>query len=86
LFLDEATASLDEPGERMVYQLLREELPSASIVSIGHRSTLKALHSRSIDMEQDLARRPAASDKRQAPFPRARAMPCELASPPVLVA
>jgi putative ATP-binding cassette transporter len=86
LFLDEATASLDEPGERMVYKLLREELPSASIVSIGHRSTLKALHSRSIDMEQDLARRPAASDKRQAPFPRARAMPCELASPPVLVA
>ena len=51
LFLDEATASLDEPGERMVYGLLREELPRASIVSIGHRSTLKALHGRNIDME-----------------------------------
>jgi vitamin B12/bleomycin/antimicrobial peptide transport system ATP-binding/permease protein len=51
LFLDEATASLDEPGERMVYGLLREELPHASIVSIGHRSTLKALHGRNIDME-----------------------------------
>jgi len=51
LFLDEATASLDEPGERMVYGFLRQELPRASIVSIGHRSTLKALHGRNIDME-----------------------------------
>jgi len=51
LLLDEATASLDEPGERMVYELLRHELPRASIVSIGHRSTLKALHGRTIDME-----------------------------------
>ena len=53
LFLDEATASLDEPGERMVYALLREELPQASIVSIGHRSTLRALHNRRIDLGQD---------------------------------
>jgi putative ATP-binding cassette transporter len=51
LLLDEATASLDEPGERMVYELLRQELPRASIVSIGHRSTLKALHGCNIDME-----------------------------------
>jgi putative ATP-binding cassette transporter len=51
LLLDEATASLDEPGERLVYELLRQELPRASIVSIGHRSTLKALHGRSIDIE-----------------------------------
>jgi len=34
-----------------VYELLRQELPRASIVSIGHRSTLKALHGRSIDIE-----------------------------------
>jgi putative ATP-binding cassette transporter len=51
LLLDEATASLDEPGERMVYKLLRDRLPSATIVSVGHRSTLKALHSRNVDME-----------------------------------
>jgi vitamin B12/bleomycin/antimicrobial peptide transport system ATP-binding/permease protein len=50
LFLDEATASLDEPSERMVYNLLQQELPSASIVSIGHRSTLRALHRRNIDL------------------------------------
>ena len=51
LFLDEATASLDEPAERMVYRLLHEQLPRATIVSVGHRSTLRALHDRSIDIE-----------------------------------
>jgi putative ATP-binding cassette transporter len=52
LLLDEATASLDEPAERMVYTLMRERLPSTTIVSVGHRSTLKTLHSRSIDIGQ----------------------------------
>ena len=52
LLLDEATASLDEPAERMVYTLMRQRLPSTTIVSVGHRSTLKTLHSRSIDIGQ----------------------------------
>ena len=52
LLLDEATASLDEPAERMVYALMRARLPRTTIVSVGHRSTLKALHSRSIDVGQ----------------------------------
>jgi putative ATP-binding cassette transporter len=46
LFLDEATASLDEPAEAALYQLLQRELPRATIVSIGHRSTLAAFHQR----------------------------------------
>ena len=46
LFLDEATASLDEPGEEALYQLLQRRLPRATIVSIGHRSTLAAFHQR----------------------------------------
>jgi putative ATP-binding cassette transporter len=52
LLLDEATASLDEPAERMVYTLMRERLPHTTFVSVGHRSTLKALHSRSVDVSQ----------------------------------
>ena len=44
IFLDEATSALDEPRERVLYELLHQELPSASIISIGHRSTLFALH------------------------------------------
>jgi len=46
LFLDEATASLDEPSEAALYHLLQARLPKAAIISIGHRSTLFALHKR----------------------------------------
>ena len=46
LFLDEATASLDEPSEAALYQLLDQRLPQATIVSIGHRATLAAFHRR----------------------------------------
>jgi len=52
LFLDEATASLDEPAEAAVYRLLAERLPNATIVSIGHRSTLQAFHSRRFHVER----------------------------------
>ncbi|MCK2056165.1 ABC transporter ATP-binding protein/permease [Methylobacterium sp. 37f] len=51
LFLDEATAALDEPNEAAIYRMLRERLPGTTIVSIGHRSTLHALHDRRIDMQ-----------------------------------
>jgi vitamin B12/bleomycin/antimicrobial peptide transport system ATP-binding/permease protein len=53
LFLDEATASLDEPSEASLYRLLEEKLPSTTIVSIGHRSTLKAFHQRNIVLVRD---------------------------------
>lgn len=48
LFLDEATASLDEPSEAALYRMLRERLPETTIISIGHRSTLEAFHSRKL--------------------------------------
>jgi putative ATP-binding cassette transporter len=48
LFLDEATAALDEAAEAMLYRLLQERLPGATIVSIGHRSTLGAFHRRRV--------------------------------------
>jgi vitamin B12/bleomycin/antimicrobial peptide transport system ATP-binding/permease protein len=50
LFLDEATASLDEQLELKMYQAIQEHLPTTAIVSIGHRSTLIALHDRVINM------------------------------------
>ena len=46
LFLDEATASLDEAAEATLYRLLQQRLPHATVVSIGHRSTLAAFHKR----------------------------------------
>ena len=51
LFLDEATAALDEPSEAAIYRMLRQRLPGTTIVSIGHRSTLNALHDRRVEMQ-----------------------------------
>ena len=51
LFLDEATAALDEPMEAQVYDVLRARLPGATVVSIGHRKTLLGFHDRHLAME-----------------------------------
>jgi vitamin B12/bleomycin/antimicrobial peptide transport system ATP-binding/permease protein len=48
LFLDEATASLDEASEAQLYRLLMEKLPHTTLVSIGHRATLAAFHRRNM--------------------------------------
>ena len=53
LFLDEATASLDEASEAQLYDLLKQKLPMTTIVSIGHRSTLEAFHQRHIVLARD---------------------------------
>jgi putative ATP-binding cassette transporter len=53
LFLDEATASLDEKLEGEIYEVIRREMPQTSIVSIGHRSTLRAMHDELIAMEKN---------------------------------
>ncbi|MGC1981850.1 MAG: ABC transporter ATP-binding protein/permease [Pseudolabrys sp.] len=53
LFLDEATASLDEPGEEALYQLLHRRLPRTTIVSIGHRSTRAAFHQRRLAFDRE---------------------------------
>jgi putative ATP-binding cassette transporter len=53
LFLDEATASLDEAAEAALYRLLNTRLRRATIVSIGHRSTLAAFHRRGLVLERD---------------------------------
>jgi len=56
LFLDEATAALDEPAEAMQYRLLQERLPAATIISIGHRSTLGAFHRRRVAFVREQSR------------------------------
>ena len=53
LFLDEATASLDEASEAALYRLIEEKLPATTIVSIGHRSTLEAFHQRNVEFVRD---------------------------------
>jgi putative ATP-binding cassette transporter len=48
LFLDEATSALDEESEVRLYTLLRARLPGVAVVSVGHRSTLRPFHARSL--------------------------------------
>ena len=44
IFFDEATAAMDEKYEERLYKMLHELMPDTTIVSIGHRSTLKEFH------------------------------------------
>jgi putative ATP-binding cassette transporter len=53
LFLDEATASLDEPSEAALYDLIKDRLAATTIVSIGHRSTLEAFHQRGVTLARN---------------------------------
>ena len=53
LFLDEATASLDEEAEAAVYRLIEQRLAKTTIVSIGHRSTLAAFHRRRLNFNRE---------------------------------
>jgi vitamin B12/bleomycin/antimicrobial peptide transport system ATP-binding/permease protein len=53
LFLDEATASLDEASEATLYRLLAEKLNDTTVVSIGHRSTLEEFHERHLVLDRD---------------------------------
>ncbi len=50
IFLDESTSALDEDSERDLYLLLRKRLPDVAIVSIGHRSSLDALHDERVEL------------------------------------
>ena len=44
VFLDEATASIDEEMEETLYQLMRSRLDRTTVISVGHRRTLIAWH------------------------------------------
>ncbi|NLP36568.1 MAG: ABC transporter ATP-binding protein/permease [Firmicutes bacterium] len=51
LFFDEATASMDEPSEEVLYKILLERMQDTTIISIGHRSSLEKFHERLIVAE-----------------------------------
>ncbi|MBX8537597.1 ABC transporter ATP-binding protein/permease [Pseudomonas cichorii] len=51
LYLDEATSAMDEEDEAALYQALIDERPDMTILSIGHRSSLKRFHDRYLRVE-----------------------------------
>jgi vitamin B12/bleomycin/antimicrobial peptide transport system ATP-binding/permease protein len=50
VFLDEASSAMDEGLEHAMYRLLRESLPEATLVSVGHRSSLRGFHARELEL------------------------------------
>jgi vitamin B12/bleomycin/antimicrobial peptide transport system ATP-binding/permease protein len=50
--LDEATSALDEKSQDKMMEMVMEELPTATIVSVAHRVELEAFHSRKIVLER----------------------------------
>lgn len=57
LFLDEATAALDEESEARLYGLLRTDSWRPTIVSVGHRTTLRSFHDQILDIANFAERR-----------------------------
>lgn len=53
VFLDEATSATDTGLEHSLYRLLREALPQAIVVSVGHRETLAAFHDQALTLARD---------------------------------
>ncbi len=50
VFLDEASSAMDEGLEHAMYRLLRESLPDATLVSVGHRSSLRGFHAGELEL------------------------------------
>ncbi|MEY2616660.1 MAG: vitamin B12/bleomycin/antimicrobial peptide transport system ATP-binding/permease protein, partial [Verrucomicrobiota bacterium] len=50
LFLDEASSALDEDSEAELYGLLRAASWRPTIISIGHRSTLRSFHDQVLEI------------------------------------
>jgi putative ATP-binding cassette transporter len=53
LFLDEATASLDEAIEARLYRLIHEHLPDTTVVSIAHRPGVAPHHTKRLALVSD---------------------------------
>jgi putative ATP-binding cassette transporter len=53
LFLDEATSAVDEESETHLYSLVRDRLPTTTVVSVGHRSSLRPFHARRLVVTPD---------------------------------
>lgn len=55
VFLDEATSALDEASEAALYRLVEAMPERPTLVSVGHRSTLKPLHDRVFELDAAVA-------------------------------
>jgi putative ATP-binding cassette transporter len=54
VFLDEATASVDPAAETELYQVLKQRLPNATLVSIAHRPSVAAFHEQRLNLVREI--------------------------------
>jgi putative ATP-binding cassette transporter len=52
VFLDEATAALDDDNQARVMSIFDEELKDAALISIGHRAGLERYHTRTLELAE----------------------------------
>ena len=62
ILLDEATSALDEGSEAALYGMLRTLPWHPTIISVGHRSTLRAFHDAIFDITGGAAPQPQGAD------------------------
>ncbi len=53
LFLDEATAALDQKTEAVLYRALEAELPETTVISIAHRESLRHYHDQQLTLDPE---------------------------------
>lgn len=63
LFLDEATASLNDGAEEYLYKLIQRELPDTTIVSIAHKDSVSKHHGRKLFYHKGCLMEPAIRDQ-----------------------
>jgi len=72
IVLDEATSALDEKTQDKIMEMMINELPNATIVSVGHRAELEAFHTRKITLEKREGGARLVSDVDLEPYSRKR--------------
>lgn len=72
IVLDEATSALDEKTQDKIMQMMIDELPNATILSVAHRVELEEFHSRKITLEKRDGGARLVSDVDLSPYARKR--------------
>ena len=52
IFLDETTSDLDDESALYLYRILREELPDAMVVTVGHSGRLQPMHDAQLELRR----------------------------------
>jgi putative ATP-binding cassette transporter len=52
IFLDETTSDLDDESALYLYRILREELPGATVITVGHVGPLQQLHDAQLELRR----------------------------------